>query len=345
MSEENSLKLFQEVHKLNPSAIVELFELNASDIGDDNILYFTNGTTGHTGDPVSFNGQTYTPLPIIIKGFESKNDGTPPRPVMTISNVNGWMSFLMQATKDLVGAKITRRRTFAKYLDGQPEAANVQYPPDVYIVEQKLRENRLVVEFELGCGYDLDGVVFPVRQVTSGICGWDYRESGCSFSGRYCVTDRNNTVLNGATNITPWEQGLTYAAGRNVTFADASDVFGVYQALQTASGASQGPQNTVYWKRVQRYRGEYDAEVTDYTTGDVIFITRFNRRQFYYCSWQHSIMPCVPQGTMPPNIVYWTADVCSKTLQGCRYRFDPTLNGNPIPFGGFPGTLNLPEVL
>lgn len=346
MTEEQSIKLVEEVHKLNPSSIVELFELDSTPIGGEDILYFHNGTSGNHYDSVSFKGQVYDPLPIIIKGFDSNNTGVPPRPKMAITNIGGWMSSLILATKDFVGAKVTRRRTFARFLDGMPEAAPIEYPPDVYTVEQKTKENRIVVEFELGCGYDLDGVNFPGRQVMSGTCSWDYRGSGCGFAGQYCVTNKSNFLISGAANFSPvWSQLRQYSAGEHTGFTDSSGVFGVYQALQTALGASQGPTNVSYWKRVQRYRGQYSSATIDYTLGDVIYVERFGKRQFYYCHWTSTPTPNVPAGQMPPNIIYWTADVCSKTQQACRYRHDPESLDKAIPFGAFPGTLNLPAIL
>lgn len=344
MTEDQSKKLMDEVHKLNPSSIVELYELDSTLIGGDTVLYFHNGTSGNQYDSVSFKGQAYDPLPIVIKGFEARTDGSPPRPQMAITNIGGWMSALMLATKDFVGAKITRRRTFARFLDGMPDAASIELPPDVFIVEQKTKENRILVEFELGCGYDLDGITFPGRQVTSGICGWSYREAGCSFAGLYCVTSNTNVLQPGASGLLVWNAASQYSTGANTGFTDSSGVYGVYKALQTALGASQGPTNGAYWTRVQRYRGQYSSTVADYISGDVVFIKRYEKTQFYYCRWSGA-SPNVPVGVSPPNLVYWTPDICSKTQQACKYRHDTTSSGKPIPFGGFPGTLNLPEII
>jgi lambda family phage minor tail protein L len=346
MTEELSIKLFEEVHKLNPSPIIELFELDSTVIGGDDILYFHNGTNGGQYDLVSFKGQAYDALPIMLKGFESSNTGEPPRPTMTISNVGGWVSSLMLATKDMVGAKVIRRRTFAKFLDGMSEAAEVEFPPDIFVIEQKVRENRVLVEFELGSGFDLDGVQFPLRQVMSTICSWQYRGDGCAFAGEYCVTNKNNGRLPGATDLyIPWKVDFTYDSGANVYYNDTlTGVSGVYRAKQTALGASQSPINASYWERVQYYRGEFDSTVSDYTKGDVVYVDRLGKRQFYYCHWASVPSPYVPADTSPPNLLYWTADICSKTMQACKYRFDPRLTGNPIPIGAYPGVLNLPIV-
>jgi lambda family phage minor tail protein L len=346
MTEDQSLLLMSEVHKLNPSSIVELYELDTTVIGGDVVLYFHNGTSGVQYDAIYFKGKAYEPQPIIMRGFEQSIDGKPPRPQMAITNIGGWMSALMLATKDMVGATITRRRTFAKFLDGMPDAAPIEFPPDVFTIEQKTKENRVLVEFELGCGYDLDGINFPGRQVTSGICGWSYRGSGCSFAGQFCVTNNSNVQQPGMSNYSDtWDSTKQYAVNESVGFTDSLGVFSVYKAKQIALGASQSPTNASYWDRVQRYRGAYDSTKTDYTYGDVVYVTRFGQQQFYYCSWNNPVSPSVPVAAAPPNTLYWQSDVCAKTQQACKYRFDPKSSGKAIPFGGFPGTLNLPEVL
>lgn len=354
-----SLSLMREVQKLTPSPIVELYELDLTNVGDDSILYFHNGTNGLTNQlaEVSFKGIRYNAMPISVTGFEMSGTGEPPRPVLTIMNIGGFLSSLALKTNDLVGAKFTRRRTFAKYLDGMPDAAPIEFPEDIFVVEQKTQENRQIVKFELGTGFDLDGVYYPTRQITSGYCSHPhYRGPGCRFAENMVVTDSANRLVQGAGSDykTPCFKGTflpttQYAIGDSVGYTDEG-VYGVYVATVIPPIGTL-PVNLSYWKRVQRFRGQYSSAVvsnvdgidyTDYITGDVTYIIRNNVR--VYGMVKPEIGGFVPCAFPLPNSQYWVADVCSKVITACGYRFDPKVVNNPLPFGGFPGTLNLPNV-
>lgn len=45
-----------------------------------------------------------------------------PSPSLKMGNVGGFITALCLEFDDMVGAKLTRRRTSAKYLDGMPDA-------------------------------------------------------------------------------------------------------------------------------------------------------------------------------------------------------------------------------
>src|SRR3546814_18403294 len=62
-------------------------------------------------------------------------------------------------------AKLTRRRTLAKYLDGMPDAdPDEEFPPEIWFIEQKVGETSEAVEFELASAMDFQGVQLPRRQ-------------------------------------------------------------------------------------------------------------------------------------------------------------------------------------
>jgi phage-related protein len=104
-----------EIQKLSPSAIIEMFELDATLIGGS-IYRFHAGKNGIITDLV-WNGQTYSAFPIEASGFEWSGKGQLPRPRITIANVLGTLSSMVLAYEDLAGCKVTRIRTLAKYLD------------------------------------------------------------------------------------------------------------------------------------------------------------------------------------------------------------------------------------
>lgn len=104
-----------EIQKLEPSAIIELFEMDATAFGGD-LLRFHAGTNGLRQNLV-WQGNTYTAFPIKASGFDMSGNGQLPRPKLQVANVTGAITLLVLTYDDLLGAKITRKRTLAKYLD------------------------------------------------------------------------------------------------------------------------------------------------------------------------------------------------------------------------------------
>lgn len=178
-----------EIQKLEPSAIIELFELDASSIGGD-VLRFHAGTNSLT-QPVVWQGNTYTPYPVQASGFDYSGNGQLPRPKMRVANLTGAISLLVLTYDDLLGAKVKRRRTLAKFLDAvnfpggvnsyaDPTAA---FPDDIFQIDRKSSENREVVEFELAAAFDVAGVMLPRRQIIQNVCTWKYRGGECGYTG------------------------------------------------------------------------------------------------------------------------------------------------------------------
>lgn len=193
-----------EIQSLSPSAIVELFVLDATNIPEGELMYFHAGTNA-LSQPVVWQGVTYTPLPIEAEGFDVSTQGTLPRPKVRVANVDGLLSAAVAASDDLVGAKFTRKRTFARYLDAvnfpggvNPEAnASQHFSDDIWYVEQKISENRYVIEWELSSALDLQGVTLPSRQVIQNTCWWRYRGPECSYVGTpFDTNDLPSTVGN-----------------------------------------------------------------------------------------------------------------------------------------------------
>jgi phage-related protein len=115
-----SAAITTEIQKLEPSAVIELFEMDATAFGGD-LLRFHAGTNGLSSNVV-WQGNTYTAYPIKATGFELTGNGQLPRPKLTVSNTTGAITLMVLTYDDLLGAKITRKRTMVKYLDA------VNYP-------------------------------------------------------------------------------------------------------------------------------------------------------------------------------------------------------------------------
>lgn len=187
----------QELQTLSHSALVELFVLDMSKFNVPN-FYFHAGTN-QVGSEIVWQGQTYSPLPIEAEGFGATTSGTLPRPKIRVANGDGFFSRESVAYRELVGARIIRKRTFARFLDavnfpnGNPTAdPNSHFPDDIWFVDQKTVENRHIIEWELASGFDLQGVALPYRQVIQNCCSWHYRSSECSYTGA-AMYDYNDT--------------------------------------------------------------------------------------------------------------------------------------------------------
>lgn len=177
-----------DIQSLSPSALIELFTLDASGIGGD-VFHFHAGTN-ELGGNVVWQGVIYTRYPVEAEGFELRANGTAPRPKIRAANIGGTLGAAIRTADDLVGAKITRHRTFARYLDavnfaeGNASAdPNVAFNDEVYYVDRKVTENRVMIEWELVSSLDLAGVKLPRRQIIANVCCWKYRSAECGYTG------------------------------------------------------------------------------------------------------------------------------------------------------------------
>ena len=172
-----------ELQKPNPSAIIQLYELELVEgthyaTGNpDNVTTtycWHSGMTAAGAGSIVFNSKTYTPMPIEAEGFDYKGgeNESQSRPILRISNLLSTVStILIEVNKitpgnDLLNAKVTRIRTAAMFLDGESTAnTSATSRNEIYFVERKSTENRSIVEFELSQFSDLPGFKIPKRQV------------------------------------------------------------------------------------------------------------------------------------------------------------------------------------
>jgi lambda family phage minor tail protein L len=181
--------LSSEIQSLSPSAVIELFVLDASAIGGD-VFRFHAGTNALRGKLI-WQAKEYLPFPVQVSGFEFSGTGQLPRPKIVVANLTGVMTTLLLELDDLLGAKFTRKRTLAKFLDGAnfPSGSNptadptAEFADDIFFVDRKISENRDIVEFELASAFDLQGVKLPRRQIIQNICPWKYRGAECGYTG------------------------------------------------------------------------------------------------------------------------------------------------------------------
>jgi lambda family phage minor tail protein L len=190
-----------EIQKLDPSAIIELFQLRLTLAvnGIDTTFYYHAGTNSLTTDVV-FQGITYSAVPIEADGFELTSKGTLPRPTMRVANTGGAISALLLSYNPLQ-AKVTRIRTCKKFLDvvNFPGGVNptadptAKFEDQVWYIDRVSRENVQLVEFELVSRLDLTNLQLPGRQVQD-YCPWVYRGPECGYTGSSYFDVNDNAV-------------------------------------------------------------------------------------------------------------------------------------------------------
>ena len=207
-----------DLQQIAPSAVIELFqlELNAAQHGVNETYYFHAGVNEINSDDIIWNGQAYLAFPIEATEFEYTGTGSLPRPKLRISNIYGTITgLILSLPNGLEGAKVTRLRTLARYLDAanfpisgdilltedgdallledgssillEPlnptEDPTAEFPREIYYIDRKASENRDLIEFELAAAFDLVGVRAPKRQCVSNVCQWIYRGAECGYAG------------------------------------------------------------------------------------------------------------------------------------------------------------------
>jgi lambda family phage minor tail protein L len=296
-----------------PEAIVQLFEVDFSILDDSigNLLFHPGEINKFQTGSILWNEERYIPLSCIVDGFELLGDGKLPRPKITVANYKGIISKYLKMFGEITGAKITRRRTFLKFLDAKnfPDDINpygdsdfsAKFQDDIFFINNKTAENKHSVEFELVSILELEQVFLPSRQIMSSYCNWIYRSSvGCNYSGA-AVADKRNIKME------------DHASLKNVTIEPKANTW------SSADTYKIGKQVSLEGKLGSRAPEGYDGATNEDKT---------KVPSYYVCIKENK--------NKNPRISpeHWVKDECSKNLEGCKCRFGEGV----LPFGGFPGT-------
>ena len=204
---------FSDLQEINPGAVIELFKLELNnDIHGTNTTYlFHAGSNLNANGALVWNSETYLRFPVEADGFEYSGTGQLPRPTIRIANLNGTITALLATLSNgLEGAKVTRIRTLARYLDASNFPGNTnpygtpdptaEFPQEIFFVDRKAAETRDIVEFELAAAFDLAGVKAPKRQCIANLCQWVYKGDGCGYDPNPSATGTyNRKYLSSAT--------------------------------------------------------------------------------------------------------------------------------------------------
>lgn len=332
--------LNKQLFTLTPDALIDLYEIDFSNLQSNfdelkNLYGINLGAEPvyrfcpmiNNTNPIIWQGYSYQPLPITVEGFEKKSDGTLPRPKMRIANPDGMFSRILHSNEDFINCKVTRKRTFARFLDkenfqneinpfGDPDPS-AEFDDDVFYVNRKTSEDKSFIELELVSLLELEDAFVPARIVLSDYCNWTYRcDIGCAYKGLAIETSDGRDLT----------KGFGYdGSGGVVDSSIYDDIDDVPEWNKDNSGG--------------------------YNLGDLVKISPLNTKNPYkktisvfVCSQSHAS----PEKHHPfLDRDYWLKDECPKTLSSCRKRFeseelknfnkkDSTYEG--LRFGGFPGT-------
>jgi len=250
-------KLGLELQSLSPSAIIELYVLDMTpdEPGSTNKYYFHSGTNKLSNNIV-WQGVTYVAMPIEVTGYETTMVGQLPRLKVAVANVNQVVTALILNFDDALGAKLTRKMTFAKFLDavnfpgGVNAAADatVYLPDEDFYCQRKVTENKSVVEFEFATRFETDGVMLPRRQVTANLCTHQFRGAGCRYAGMPKMGMSGEALLTtpqGTASFAPWDDAVQYHVGDCFYYVYPENVYLCH--VQPPIGTP--PTNTTYWQR------------------------------------------------------------------------------------------------
>jgi len=388
------------------SGFLEFFELEIG-TGSDNILYFHAGKNENLQD-IQYRDQngavkTYVALPLMMSGIEYKYDGPSPRPSLTIANVESiiktsskfktemadgtWDATAgddaLPITKDnfvlddLIGSKLTRRRTLEKYLTSNP---TIEFRRDVYIIDRIEEKTNMLVSFELSSAFDLDGIRIPSRAVVGKYCPWKYQgarselsdrrgacvwkikdqipHSGGATSSVFATENDEPLLLKSAVDATsPVNKDNISSHNIDTFVVDTSSAnFHRYYRSRVSSNTATDLGDTTKWQEVRVYT-TYSSDASDIVYRVFSGDTRRNSYVLHSNTiWRVLIENTKSDGATPSiGSAYWEkADICGKLLGSCKMRYQamginsntalnfiPSINldtSRSLPFGGFPGS-------
>jgi lambda family phage minor tail protein L len=354
-------------------SIVELFDIDLSPITGNtaDVYYFTNQTK-EDGSAIQWQGRTYSPLPIISAGYEKSTTGQIAQPSLTVANILGTFSELISDYDDLVGAKVTRHRTLAKYLDGEPGADPLQeFPVDIYYIERKTEETALTITWDLASVLDLEGLKLPRRIITQNLCLWKYRSSECGYTGAPLFDERDQILspsgqsAEGAALINAYRaMEQRYAEreiaqrNRNKALEEKDRACSLFTFLNSVYDPSSGTfvegpiayvngvalaLGSILRAGVQRaiVNGQRRYEVETWgesASGCTNATNALNAAEAALAAAEAAYASAVSAYTaalaaLPADDPIWQSDVCGKRTGSCKLRFPR----QALPYGGFPG--------
>lgn len=159
---------------------VELFIIDLTVIGHAAVFYFT--PSRKDGGSLWFGDNEYLSRGIKADGFKRSSTDEPAEPTLTVLNVDKGGYALLNDYGELLGAKVTRIKTFVQFLDKDldgnvnPNAEpTAHFIPEIWYVEHKPSANRVFIQFRLKAATDIRDKKVPGRIVLKNFCTRPYR--------------------------------------------------------------------------------------------------------------------------------------------------------------------------
>tara|TARA_R110000851_G_scaffold12997_5_gene44691 strand:- start:3456 stop:4055 length:600 start_codon:yes stop_codon:yes gene_type:complete len=164
IDEQTADNISRHVNKPSMGEYIELYDIDSTAIGGG-IVYITPNVTS-TNAEIVWRGITYSPLPVEADGFEITQQGAQPRPKLRVSNASKFLLSSVISLGDLVGAKVTRWRTFGEFLDnGNNPDPDAHLAKEIFYVYQKTGHNKSEIEWTLRSALDNENLRVPKRQI------------------------------------------------------------------------------------------------------------------------------------------------------------------------------------
>ena len=191
MAAEGKNKVAQSLVDMQPTAVLELFRIFPDKVNKPTLFLGFHGGS-EFDKSITWQGVEYLPVAIEPEGFDILGDGKLPRPKIRIANRNYLVTNFLQNYKDLINAKVVRKKVQVKFLDdvnfegGNPFGAadsKAELANETWVMGRKTQESKIFVEFELNSPLDLENFSVNSRSVVAKFCGWQYRGEGCRYEG------------------------------------------------------------------------------------------------------------------------------------------------------------------
>lgn len=196
-----------EATKLSPSALVSLYQLDATKAGGPK-YHFTTETRACAS--VRFAGTDYIAVPVQITGMTIQGQGPIQTPRLVIGNTDGFIQELVNSFGNLEGCTLSRWRVFARHLDdGEEPDPSAAYGPDIYVIDRKAADRPEAIEWEMSAIVDQNGVyvgrtvvrdtcMFRYRRWNADTGTFDYSRAICPYTGNKYFDRFNNPVASPA---------------------------------------------------------------------------------------------------------------------------------------------------
>lgn len=196
----NDFKL--DLANLEQDFLLDLFDIDLTNLtahnGERGQIYHLCNTLNEKGNNVVWKGVEYTAFPIKINGVSKTIQGTSNRPDLSISNVFGFVTSLVNKFDDCLGGIVTRRQVYADVLDpvNFESGVNLKHNPHKEIISKYTIEqlNTLAYDyanFKLCIPTELDNLKLPARMMMANTCQSRYRSSECGYTGSAMFTDKD----------------------------------------------------------------------------------------------------------------------------------------------------------